>query len=71
MAHKKWVLRKADRALANDFSEKFNIDPFIAYLLVARGIDSELAFSDFISEDVKLVSPFDFKNMKEAVETIN
>lgn len=71
MAHKKWVLRKADRALANDFSEKFNIDPFIAYLLVARGIDSELAFSDFISEDVKLVSPFDFKDMKEAVETIN
>ena len=70
MAHKKWVLREADKSLANDLSEKFNIDPFIAYLLVARGIDSELAFSDFVSESVKLVSPFDFIDMDRAVETI-
>ena len=70
MAHKKWVLREADRALANDLSEKFNMDPFIAYLLVARGINSELAFSDFISQSVKLVSPFEFKDMKEAVFAI-
>ena len=70
MAHKKWVLREADKALANDLSEKFNIDPFIAYLVVARGIDSELAFSDFVSESVKLVSPFDFIDMDRAVKTI-
>lgn len=71
MAHKKWVLREADKSLANDLSEKFNIDPFIAYLLVARGVDSELAFSDFVSESVKLVSPFDFKDMDRAAQTIN
>ena len=70
MAHKKWVLREADKSLANDLSEKFNIDPFIAYLLVARGVDSELAFSDFISESVKLVSPFDFIDMDKAVQSI-
>ena len=71
MAHRKWVLREADKLTANNLSEKFNIDPFIAYLLVARGIDSELAFSEFVSESVKLVSPFDFKDMKEAAETVN
>ena len=70
MAHKKWVLREADKLTANDLSEKFNIDPFIAYLLVARGIDSDLAFSEFVSESVKLVSPFDFRDMKEAAETV-
>ena len=70
MAHKQWVLREADKSLANDLSVKFNIDPFIAYLLVARGIDSELAFSDFVSESVKFISPFDFKDMDKAVKTI-
>ena len=65
MSQKKWVMRSAENSAANSLSEKFNIDPFIAHLLVARGIDSDLAFSDFISESVKLVSPFDFKDMEK------
>ena len=70
MAHRKWVLREADKNRANDLSEKFNIDPFIAFLLVARGIDSDIAFSEFVSESVKLVSPFDFTDMEKAVQTV-
>ena len=70
MSVKKWVMREADRTAANDLSEKFNIDPFISFLLVARGVDSDLAFSEFISESVKLVSPFDFTDMEKAVNTI-
>ena len=70
MSVKKWVMRDADKGIANTLSEKFNIDPFIAYLLVARGIDSELAFSDFVSESVKLVSPFDFMDMNRAADAV-
>ena len=70
MSVKKWVMRQADKTLANDLSEKFNIDPFIAYLLVARGINSELAFSEFVSESVKLVSPFVFNDMDKACDAI-
>ena len=70
MSVKKWVMRQADKTLANNLSEKFNMDPFIAYLLVARGIDSELAFSEFVSESVKLVSPFIFKDMDKACDAI-
>lgn len=70
MSQKKWVMRSAENSAANSLSEKFNIDPFIAHLLVARGIDSDLAFSDFISESVKLVSPFDFKDMEKAVSAV-
>ncbi len=70
MSVKKWVMRQGDKTLANNLSEKFNIDPFIAYLLVARGIDSELAFSEFVCESVKLISPYVFKDMDKACEAI-
>ena len=70
MSVKKWVMRDADKSVANALSEKYNIDPFIAYLLVARGVDSELAFSEFISESVKLVSPFNFKDMDKAAKAV-
>ena len=49
MAHKKWIIADADKETASALSEKFNIDPFVAYLLVARGIDNELKVPDFLS----------------------
>ncbi|MGN1123738.1 MAG: single-stranded-DNA-specific exonuclease RecJ, partial [Eubacterium sp.] len=48
-----------------------NIDPFIAFLLVTRGIDDELTASDFLSESCRFVSPFSFADMDKAVERIN
>ena len=38
MAFKKWVVRQADKDRASQLSEKFNIDPFVAFLMVSRGI---------------------------------
>ena len=38
MAIKKWVIRQADKERASQISEKFNIDPFVAFLMVSRGI---------------------------------
>lgn len=66
MAVKKWVVRDADKEKASAISEKFNIDPFIAYLLASRGITDELAVSSFFSDSYEMVSPFCFCGMEEA-----
>lgn len=70
MAHKKWIIADADKETASALSEKFNIDPFVAYLLVARGIDNELKVSDFLSSSVRLSDPFELADMDRAVERI-
>lgn len=70
MSYKKWIVRDADKEKASALSEKFNIDPFIAFLLVSRGIDNDLSVSNFISDSFELVSPFDFADMEEAAFTI-
>lgn len=70
MSYKKWIVRDADKEKASALSEKFNIDPFIAFLLVSRGIDNDLSVSSFISDSFELVSPFGFADMEEAAFTI-
>lgn len=70
MSHKKWVLRSADKTRASELSEKFNIDPFISFLLVSRGIDNDLAVSSFLSESLEAVSPFLFEDMEQAALTV-
>lgn len=71
MAHKKWIIAEADKEKASVLSEKLNIDPFIAFLLVSRGIGDELAASDFLSDSCAFSSPFSLKDMDKAVERIN
>ena len=70
MAHKKWVVRDADKEKASAISEKFDIDAFIAFLLVSRGIDDDLTVSSFLSKSFETVSPFNFADMEEASFTI-
>lgn len=70
MAYKKWVLHDADKERASEISEKFNIDPFIAFVLVSRGIDDDLAVSSFLNDSIETVSPFNFADMEEAAFTI-
>ena len=57
MAHKKWLVRDADKEKASAISEKFDIDAFIAFLLVSRGIDDDLTVSSFLSKSFETVSP--------------
>ena len=52
-------------------SEKLNIDPFIAFLLVSRGIDDELSASDFLTAGCAFTSPYSLKDMDKAVSRIN
>ena len=67
MSHKKWIVRDADKNKASEISEKFNIDPFVAYLMVSRGIVSDVEVSMFLSDNCFLTSPLDFADMDEAV----
>lgn len=71
MAHKKWIIAHADKEKASQLSEKLNIDPFIAFLLVSRGIDDELSASDFLTEGCAFTSPYSLKDMDKAVSRIN
>lgn len=71
MAHKKWIIADADKEKASMLSEKLNIDPFIAFLLVSRGLDDELTAGDFISSRCTYTSPYSFTDMDKAVERIN
>ncbi len=70
MAHKKWIIPNVDKDFVSDLSEKYNMDPLIAYLLAARGITDELAVSEFLSDGVRLSSPFDFYEMDKAKNAV-
>lgn len=71
MSLKKWIVAQADKDKASEISEKLNIDPFIAFLLVSRGIDNELAASNFLSSSCEITSPFSLVDMDKAVLRIN
>lgn len=71
MSHKRWIVADADKEKASMLSEKLNIDPFIAFLLVSRGIDDELTISDFLSDSCAFTSPYSLKDMDKAVSRIN
>lgn len=71
MAHRRWIVADADKEKASLLSEKLNIDPFIAFLLVSRGMDDELSASDFLSSSYAFTSPYSFADMDKAVSRIN
>lgn len=71
MSHSKWIVADADKEKASALSEKLNIDPLIAFLLVSRGIDDELSASGFLYGSSAYTSPYSFKDMDKAVERIN
>lgn len=70
MSLKKWKVSSSDRELASEISEKFDIDPFVAYLLVERGVTSDVDVAEFLSDDVRLENPFKFSQMEKATQVI-
>lgn len=70
MAHKKWIIRDADKERASALSEKFNIDPMVAFLIVSRGITDDLTISNFLADTFEIVDPFCFTDMDVAAFTI-
>ncbi|HTX87704.1 MAG TPA: single-stranded-DNA-specific exonuclease RecJ [Bacteroidales bacterium] len=69
---KRWVLRgQADRKQVKELSDRLNIDPFLANLLIQRGIHSyEQAESFFRPKLSDLHDPFLMKDMDKAIERI-
>lgn len=70
MSRKKWVLPKTDKERAMEVSEKYNLDPLAASLLISRGIDNEKDIKDFCSESTSLSDPFELADMDKAVIVI-
>lgn len=71
MAFNKWEVRSTDKEKASELSEKFNIDPFVAVLLVSRGIVKDVDVVNFLSDDFTMPSPYDFVDMDEAVFAVS
>ena len=70
MGHKKWVVEPFDKDLAAEISEEFNIDPFLALLLVTRGIKNYEDVDEFLNCELDLIDPFNIIDMDKAVQRI-
>lgn len=67
---KKWVVSGCDRDIAAEIAENCGVDPFAAYLLVARGMTDEFLVESFLY-DTDIIDPFMLPDMDKACERIN
>jgi single-stranded-DNA-specific exonuclease len=70
MYRKKWSLSSIDKEQAALLAESLSLDPFIALMLVSRGITQPLDIDEFFSNDVILSNPFEILDMDKAVDRI-
>lgn len=70
MSIKRWIVGKPDGEQAAALAEACNISPFLALLLVTRGICDEEQALDFLAGETLPEDPFAFADMDAAVERI-
>ena len=70
MSVKLWIVGQPDGEQAAALAEACNISPFLALLLVTRGICDEEEAMDFLSGEICPEDPFSFADMDAAVERI-
>ena len=70
MAYKKWMISDVNKEKASDLSEKFNIDPFVALMLISRGIESDADVADFLASSYDFSDPFLLCDMEKAVAAV-
>ena len=69
---KKWSVQTISQEQAEEFAKTLQVDVLVAKLLLARGIDTELAAKEFLEMDASSVhDPFLFSDMQGAVERIH
>lgn len=71
MSIKRWIVAAADKSSARALSEECGIDIFSALLLCSRGITDAVDAEEFISNDVVLCDPYEFRDMELAVKRIH
>lgn len=68
---KKWIVLDCDKTRAMQISEKYNISPFIASVILNRGITSDDEIENYISKDDKLFfDPYLMTDMEKGVKCI-
>ena len=70
MSRKQWYVLPSDRELAEDITAQYDIEPFLAHLLVSRGITDDLELEDFCFDSAELIDPYELKDMDKAAERI-
>jgi len=66
---KKWIVSESNRDIAAEIAENCGVDPFAAYLLVARGLTDEFLVESFLY-DTDISDPFLLPDMEKACERI-
>ncbi|MBQ6935350.1 MAG: single-stranded-DNA-specific exonuclease RecJ [Clostridia bacterium] len=69
MNRKKWIVSECNRDIAAEIAENCGVDPFAAYLLVARGLTDEFLVESFLY-DTDIIDPFLLPDMEKACERI-
>lgn len=67
---KKWITRKLNKDNAVAISQRYDLPMLIAMLLDIRGISDEASIIDYLSNETLTASPFEIKDMDNAVERI-
>lgn len=70
MSRKKWTVLNCDRDVAAEIAENCGIDPFVSFLLCARGLTDEFDVENFLF-DTDLCDPFSLPDMEKACERIH
>lgn len=71
MKRKQWLVLPSDKELTADIAEQYDIEPFLAHLLVSRGITDDVEIEDFCFGTGMLSDPFELRDMDKAVKRIN
>lgn len=68
---KKWIVLDSNKDRITQISQKFNISPLIASVILNRGITDDNDIADYISKDIsQFYDPFLLADMEKAVEFI-
>lgn len=70
MSRKKWLTAHIDKDLAAQVAENHSLDPFVALILVSRGITEYEDVEEFFDTDFSFCDPYLITDMDKAVERI-
>ncbi|MBQ5824337.1 MAG: single-stranded-DNA-specific exonuclease RecJ [Clostridia bacterium] len=71
MSRKKWQVNKVDKVLAASLAEKHTLFALAALIASSRGIDTDEKIRAFFYDEAQFASPWEFPDMKKAVDAIN